>query len=192
MRTFKRRAAGALTALLLTAVSASSTSMHVDDANIDHAAVVKMLLEAGANPNERSETGETALMKAAGNADNVRALLAAGADVDAADENGWTPLHRAASEGHAETAGILLAAGANPNARTDRASTPLHFAASSGYRTVVNLLLVAGADIHVKNVDGETPLLQAVEQGGFFGWHRPVWPADYNDIDIEIEDGLDE
>ena len=50
-----------------------------------HAAIVRFLIEAGANPNTEQSDGETVLMLAArsGSAGAVEALLARGAAVDA-------------------------------------------------------------------------------------------------------------
>ena len=75
---------------------------------VDHAAVIKLLIHAGANVRRRitqlvgGSTGgriigdeATALHFAAqaGNVDSCRLLVAAGADVSAADTEGQTPLH---------------------------------------------------------------------------------------------------
>jgi len=126
MQAFGRRTVDALPALFLSAVPASSASVYIDEADRDHAAVVKMLLAAGADPNALDALGATALTEAAGtgNADNIRALLAAGADVGAANEGGRAALHWTAWTGHAEAAGIQLAAGADPDASTDDGLTP--------------------------------------------------------------------
>jgi hypothetical protein len=67
--------------------------------------IAALLLEHGADPNERSGSGEaTPLWRAAeaGNADVVRALLASGADPNIPDITGKTPAEIARSRGHAE------------------------------------------------------------------------------------------
>ncbi|MDD9981573.1 MAG: ankyrin repeat domain-containing protein [Gammaproteobacteria bacterium] len=77
-----------------------------------------LLLEAGANPNERCGRGEsTVLHHAAAKLDSaaVSVLLGAGADPDARDFDGLTPLHHAG--GDLRTAKALLDAGAAPNSR---------------------------------------------------------------------------
>jgi len=64
MQAFGRRTVGALAALFLSAAPASSASVYVDEADRDHAAVVKMLLAAGADPNAQDAVGATALTEA--------------------------------------------------------------------------------------------------------------------------------
>ena len=69
------------------------------------AALVELLLNAGANPNTRIATGETPIMTCAssGSADAVRALLARGADVNAKEPSqNQDALMWAAAERHRE------------------------------------------------------------------------------------------
>src|SRR5512133_1888349 len=63
-----------------------------------HGAVVKALLENGANATLTDSGGHTALSFAAesGDVESIEALLGAGAAVDAVDSDGWTPLLHAA------------------------------------------------------------------------------------------------
>ena len=71
-------------------------------------------MEKGAEPNLKSNTGETALMFAAaeGYTDTVRLLLEGGADVNAVDNEGNTALFKAVGKKHSEIAEVLLASGA--------------------------------------------------------------------------------
>src|SRR4051812_28749779 len=58
---------------------------------------VRLLLEAGAEPNLRNEAGATALMWAVDDTDKTRLLIRCGADVNARSDDGRTPLFVAAS-----------------------------------------------------------------------------------------------
>ena len=73
-----------------------------------NAAMVELLLKAGADPNTALPGGETALMTAArtGKVDAVKALLAHGADVNAKEpQRGQTALMWAAAEGNVGSRG---------------------------------------------------------------------------------------
>src|SRR5262249_46463354 len=102
-----------------------------------HAAVVKMLIAAGADLNVRVKSGFTPLLFAArdGRLEAVRALLEARADANDAIRtergggkmpvNGTSALTLAVETGHFELAIALVEAGANPN--DERSGfTPLH------------------------------------------------------------------
>ncbi len=107
------------------------------------AAMVEVLLEFGADPNQRSEWwagGFHALHSARGQA--AERLIAAGAVVDAC---------AAAHLDRPDVLAELLAADpARVHERGGDGQTPLHFAKS---RVVVDLLLNAGADIDARDVD---------------------------------------
>jgi serine/threonine-protein kinase len=108
------------------------TALHVA-ANKGYAAVVRELLEKGAELNVRNNAGATPLHMA-DNAAVATLLLDKGAEVNAKDHNGETPLHHAANSGDVDLVRVLLHHGADVNARDDSGRTPLH-AANSGYET---------------------------------------------------------
>ena len=115
-----------------------------------NAAILELLLKAGANPNATQSEGETALMTAArtGIPAAVKTLLAHGADVNAKESwRGQTALMWAAAEGHAETIQVLLEAGAQVNARSNAGWTALLFAAREGRIPAVKALLAGGANV---------------------------------------------
>jgi RNA polymerase sigma factor (sigma-70 family) len=87
----------------------------------DDLAMLKVLLEAGADPDNLCgcATGESPLWAAVllNRPDHVRVLLERGANPDIVSASGNRPLHLAAMRGREELVGLLLAAGADPNAR---------------------------------------------------------------------------
>ncbi len=103
-------------------------------------ALVKQLIEAGADPNLRNHAGATALTWAVDDVEKVKLLLDAKADVNASSEFGRTPLMLAAAQiNSAPTIALLLERSAEPT------SAALTAAAARGNLEVVRLLLAAGA-----------------------------------------------
>jgi len=91
---------------------AGFTPLHsavADDAGTDVKELVRMLLDAGADPNARSASGGTPLHTAGftGSMPVTEMLLAAGADPEATDARGLTPLDHARDNSHPEVAAIL-------------------------------------------------------------------------------------
>ncbi len=115
---------------------------------------VKVLLEAGADPNARTLLERTPLTIAAatyGNGESIRLLLQHGADPKLVDRNGDGPLGNAATSADLEAMKLLLAAGAKVTERGARGAAqkglpPLVRAAAVGCEECVALLLKAGAD----------------------------------------------
>jgi ankyrin repeat protein len=98
--------------------------------------VAELLLKAGADPNARSDTGDTPLCLAAEKGDAVMAsiLLEYGA-AKSIDEGGgipnvFTPLGAAATQANFELMEVLLSAGANPDATDPDGETALQQAES--------------------------------------------------------------
>ena len=77
--------------------------------------IMRLLLDAGANPDMGNLLGITPLIYGAryGNLDVCSILLEYGANTDIQDDIGWTALIVATRQGHVEVAEMLLKAGAN-------------------------------------------------------------------------------
>ena len=108
--------------------------------------MVEKLLDAGVDPNARYRGDLTALMWAAGHADNapldgglrtVKLLLARGAKVDFVDDRGRSALMIAAGLGHAEIVKTLIEAGADRTMRDKGGKNAADLATSSEIRTML-------------------------------------------------------
>lgn len=152
-----------------------------DNVPIRAAAMVELLLKAGADPNTtHPASGYTPLMMAAGRGyrNVVEQLLGAGADVRQTCHEGETALHKVMrpnlTSGHTRhleaepvvIAKMLIAHGAQIEARSFKRFTPLLALASHGTkyaRPLLEVLLEAGANLEVRSIDDLTPLLLAVQ-----------------------------
>jgi ankyrin repeat protein len=126
---------------------------------LDNLALVRMMLERGADPNARLTLPVLPRFHNAG---------------DAQLGEGATPLMRAAKRRDLPVMRLLLDHGADPNLSTKSYATPLLFAAGLGSRggdeteqaiEALRLCLDRGADIHAFNDAGLTALHIAVERG---------------------------
>jgi len=115
-----------------------------------HLEIVKVLLAAGADPNEKVDTYGTTLLHHAvdtGDAGFVEALLARGADPGPANQYRITPLMMSSLEGRVEMVKLLIARGAKVTARDTSGGTALSCAVLRGHLEVARLLVAAGADV---------------------------------------------
>ncbi|KAK3310943.1 uncharacterized protein B0T15DRAFT_519936 [Chaetomium strumarium] len=142
-----------------------------------HAAVMELLLEAGADVDSVDGTRRTALLYAAANRDEriVKLLLDGGADPEAKDPSGRTPLSLTPELGNESIAKLLLDWGADVDSKNEYGRTPLSYAVvprgvtflssrEEGWKAVVKLLLKNGADARAEDRDGKTPLSRVAER----------------------------
>ena len=112
-------------------------------------AIVKILLEAGANPNlSQSPPGLSPLMLAAATEQEqaLDLLLKFGAQVNQVNEDGSPALMAAAYRGNIQILSSLLKAGALPNLEDKDGDTALNIAIKRGHLEAVGVLLEAGGD----------------------------------------------
>lgn len=136
----------------------SGATLLIDAAEKGDAALVSLLLQAGANPNGRGYSIGAVPLTRTQSAEVVLSLLAADAEVNITDATGTTPLSRALSTGNQAGADALLRAGAS-TAPALPADPPLLVVrdAAAALR-----LLEAGADVNQASARGVTPLMRAV------------------------------
>ncbi|MGV3616938.1 MAG: ankyrin repeat domain-containing protein [Fimbriimonas sp.] len=134
-------------------------------------AILRLLLDHGADPRHSSDFGHNALHEAVAVFDGdatvdevVRILVEAGTALEARTHRGLTPLLSAISYGSVEEALCLIRYGADPNARVllpdgsgyRHSATPLMLANHSV--EVVRALLATGADPSARDEEGRTAL----------------------------------
>src|SRR5579871_1204782 len=144
----------------------------------------RLLVTAGASPNETGPEGMSALVMASysGHGDLAAWLLTKDANPNAANA-GYTALHTAVLRGDTELVKQLLAFGANPNARITQGTgitregedfvlptplvgaTPFFLAAKFLEVDIMRLLAKGGADPGLGTQDGTTPLMAAAGIG---------------------------
>lgn len=145
----------------------------------DHAAVVALLLELGADP-KRRRNGLTYVMSAAwmGAPSAIPVLVRAGCDVNAAKQDGRTAIMMTVEP---EVVTALLDAGADVNARDCKGRTALYqliegaiwlhehpnVSPSPYDPATLEILLQRGADPDIPSASGQTPLALAACTGPY-------------------------
>jgi uncharacterized protein len=134
--------------------------------------MVKLLMDAGADPFHEDYRGVTAMEIAITHYheghENVNWLGDILPISMVMDESGYTTLHRIVlGMLHVDLATALGSETYQKqvNAKTKEHDTPLFLAATRGDLEAVQRLVAAGADVNLENKTGETPLFAAVERG---------------------------
>ena len=113
--------------------AASTDAKKESEPKGDNATVAKVLIDAGADVNVKTDKGKTPLHNC-GSAEIAKLLINAGLDINAKDINGYTPLHNCCS---ADVAKELIKAGADVNAKNNKGQTPLNTVFDSKVKTVL-------------------------------------------------------
>lgn len=146
----------------------SSTAMQEAVYNGNTEAAI-LLLQAGADPNSRNSSGNTALhlvMPEASRSKLFNELITAGANPNLKDNYGETPLHVAARIGmNDDILDQLLKAGADINERNKKGQTPLILAIDRNQTQQVDFLINHGADIHAEDKSGESAFIHSLSMG---------------------------
>jgi len=131
----------------------------------ENAAIVKQLIDAGANINLQLTSGQTPLSLAVTNNHfaELILLLAAGANPDIGDNKGQFPLALAVVQNNINMVNALIASGADINQRSRDGDTPLSIAASKNNSTLVGALISAGADVNLANKCNRAPIHRVVD-----------------------------
>jgi ankyrin repeat protein len=123
-------------------------------------AIIKVLIEAGADVNAKSSVGlESMPLIAAvsgGHAEAVQVLINSGADVEAKDSLGKTCIFYAVEFGYQNVLRVLIDSGAEVNVRDKWGLTLLNYAVGVNSIELVKILLSAGADVNATNENGKT------------------------------------
>ncbi|HZS45641.1 MAG TPA: ankyrin repeat domain-containing protein [Blastocatellia bacterium] len=157
--------------------------------------VVRMLINKGADPNSKDNTGVMPLHSAVLpkiRPDTlkpvVELLISKGAEIEAReDSDGMTPLLVAGKQSSIEAIELLIDKGASLTALTKSRKTLLHLVTERTWmpkREIVALLLQKGAEINAKDIVGYTPLhrlvLMRLAAPLVTGIHMGIVPTDEN------------
>lgn len=120
----------------------------------------KIILNCGANPNQKSKNHNTALHEAAqkGNIEILERLLAhENIDLNAAGSMGFSALHTAIWHKHDDAAILLIESGIDIELTDRDRWTALHFAAVRDNPSIFKRLLSAGANRHALDNNFRSP-----------------------------------
>ncbi|WP_165866175.1 ankyrin repeat domain-containing protein [Lucifera butyrica] len=150
----------------LTAANGAGSGNFIDAVQKGDMAKIQILLQAGADVNQRDEREKTPLIIAVenGNLLLTEELIAWGADLNVPDAWDNTPLLIAARKTDNNMLHILLNAKANPDLSNKNSITPLIASVQRGNTGAVKMLLEYRANINAQDSLGRTALMWAVSK----------------------------
>jgi ankyrin repeat protein len=143
-------------------IPVGSTPLHLASFHSE-AAMINLLLKAGASARQTNADGDTPLHLAAadGSSNTLAVLVSAHAPLDAMNQDHKTPVRIAVEAASAPSVEFLLNAGANPQIGLV-SNTLLHLAAERSSADVVKLLLQHGLILEAPDGKGNTPFMKSI------------------------------
>ncbi|XP_046544239.1 uncharacterized protein LOC124254447 [Haliotis rubra] len=153
--------------VISTTSTPTASQLMLQAASTGKTEAVEMLLNKGANINQKTSLGQTALLLSSveGHISLANFLLEKGAGINITDTQGCSPLHSASAHGQLSIVQQLLERGANINCCDSIGSTAIFYASLKGHLEIVQTLIDHGADITMSNTFGGQPLLAACVNG---------------------------
>eukprot|EP00833_Pecoramyces_ruminatium_P003156 jgi/Orpsp1_1/1177188/evm.model.c7180000060509.1 len=125
--------------------------------------IMELLLNHGANANDKNRSGVTPIMIACSKnqQDIVEMLINHGANIHDTSSLNLTPLIFACQNDNVEIVDLLVSRGANINHQDENGSTPLIHAIRERNLNIIRYFIQHGADINVRDHSNQTPLIHA-------------------------------
>ena len=119
--------------------------------------LVDLLLAKGANVDQKTNNGQTAIFFAASksNLETAKKLIQHKASTRVKDKRGQLPLHRAAAVGNVPIIQLILANRSPINATDMDGCTALHHSIAEGHGDAAAILLKAGAEFDKRDAGGK-------------------------------------